>query len=60
MIQDIAPWKLRIEFEPRTPEAQDVIFDFTGEGLLLRQGESLAFPTLAEWQEICPEKERFV
>ena len=57
MIQDIAPWKLRIEFEPLTPETQDVIFDFTGEGLLLRQGESLAFPTLAEWQEIRPEED---
>ena len=51
MIQDIAPWKLRIEFEARNAEAGDFIFDFTGEGLLLTQGESLSFPTLEEWQD---------
>ena len=52
MIQDIAPWKLRIEFEPREAEAGDLIFDFTSEGLLLSQGESLRFPTLEEWQKL--------
>ena len=52
MIQDIAPWKLRIEFEPRQAEAGDFIFDFNSEGLLLTQGESLRFPTLEEWQAL--------
>ena len=55
MIQDIAPWKLRIEFEPCNAEAGDFIFDFTGEGLLLTQGESLRFPTLEEWQALRAE-----
>ena len=52
MIQDIAPWKLRIEFEPREAEAGDFVFDFNSEGLLLTQGESLRFPTLKEWQAL--------
>ena len=55
MIQDIAPWKLRIEFEQRNAEAGDFIFDFNSEGLLLTQGESLRFPTLEEWQALCAE-----
>jgi len=52
MIQDIAPWKLRIEFEPHEPAPGDFVFDFTREGLLLRQGESLSFPTLEEWRKL--------
>ena len=55
MIQDIAPWKFRIEFEPREPEAGDFIFDFTSEGLLLTQGDALRFPTLDEWQKLHAE-----
>jgi hypothetical protein len=38
MIQDIAPWRLRIEFEPREPESGDFVFDFGTEGLLLKKG----------------------
>lgn len=55
MIQDIAPWKLRIEFEPRQPEAGDFVFDFGPDGLLLSKGEALSFPTLAQWQNARPE-----
>jgi len=56
MIQDIAPWKLRIEYEPRTPAPEDFVFDFNREGLLLRQGESLSFPTLEEWLALPGER----
>ncbi|MBQ8173658.1 MAG: NAD(+) diphosphatase [Mailhella sp.] len=49
MIQDIAPWRLRIEFEPHAPDPGDFVFDFCADGLLLRQGDSLTFPTVAEW-----------
>ncbi len=52
MIQDIAPWKLRIEFAPLCPASGDLIFDFSQDGLLLKQGESLTFPTLEEWQRL--------
>ena len=52
MIQDIAPWRFRIEFEPRTPDDGDFICDFSADGLLLRQGESLSFPTLKEWKAL--------
>ena len=57
MIQDIAPWRLRIEFEPREPDGGDFVFDFGPEGLLLKQGESLSFPTLEEWQAQHREEE---
>jgi len=56
MIQDIAPWKLRIEFEPHNPAPGDFVFDFSREGLLLRQGESLSFPTLEEWLALPGER----
>ena len=57
MIQDISPWRLRIEFEPRRPDAGDFVFDFGTEGLLLKQGEGLSFPTLEEWQALYGEGE---
>lgn len=50
MIQDIAPWKLRIEFSPLLPQDGDFVFDFTNEGLLLARGDSLAFPTVEQWR----------
>ncbi|MBQ4616565.1 MAG: NAD(+) diphosphatase [Mailhella sp.] len=55
MIQDIAPWKLRIEFCPLRPSPEDFIFDFTQEGLLLRQGDALSFPTLKDWLSLHPD-----
>ena len=50
MIQDISPWRLRIEFESRKPEAGDFVFDFGTEGLILKKGEFLTFPTVVEWK----------
>ena len=58
MIQDIAPWRLRIEFEPSKPDAGNFVFDFGPEGLLLKQGESLSFPTLEEWQALYGAEEK--
>lgn len=59
MIQDIAPWIFRIEFEPRTAEDDDLVLDFSREGLLcsMQDGPAgrdgladLRLPSCTLWQ----------
>lgn len=50
MIQDIAPWRLRNEFQDIRPSDDDMVFDVDENGLLLLSDERRP-PFVREWQK---------